>query len=222
MLKEREIISGSKLRMQIDLNDFEYQRVNVFVMRIKEGYPYIDTHDCPFPNSPNCTRITNENMEEMVDILNNKYRNRAFKLDENRRDAEIEFAEKVMFKTKESMNNFKDTTDMLMSIRVPAFERDSKVLIKIYAEHNNMAVIRYSWMNVIGNCEPDHYKDYSNHTNDTISTNYTDYYNSNYTANYSDYSNYTDHNNSTNSSDYYNSNYTANYTNEEYHPSPRF
>merc|ERR1712093_410846 len=107
-----------------------------------------------------------ENMEEMVDILNNKYRNRAFKLDE-----------KVMFKTKESMNNFKDTTDMLMSIRVPAFERDSKVLIKIYAEHNNMAVIRYSWMNVIGNGEPDYYKDYSNYTNYTNSTNSSDYYN---------------------------------------------
>lgn len=58
-----------------------------------------------------------------------------------------------MFKTRE-WDNEGNNTNMLMSIRVPAFERDSKVLIKMYAEHNEMAVIRYSWMNVIGNCNP--------------------------------------------------------------------
>lgn len=72
--------------MSIDMRQFKYERVNVFVMRIQQNNSYIDTH---YGNDTNSTfRFTNENMEEMVDIVNDNYENRAFPLMRNQKDIE--------------------------------------------------------------------------------------------------------------------------------------
>jgi len=68
--------------MQIDMNKYMWDRVHIFVMKIKEGDVYVDSHD-----GANHT-FSNENLEEMVDIVNEKYNNTAFPLNPYQRHAE--------------------------------------------------------------------------------------------------------------------------------------
>lgn len=41
-----------------------------------------------------------------------------------------------------------------MAVRVPTFDHDSNVLIKMYAEHGEMAAVRYAWTRVKANRYP--------------------------------------------------------------------
>lgn len=73
-----------------------------------------------------------------------------------------------------------------MAVRVPTFDRDSNVLIKMYAEHGEMAAVRYAWTYVKANGYPERnssetygYGNYStaNSTNSTGSGNFSSCYN---------------------------------------------